>query len=92
MSTPYIKFFLWSFVMISPSLLAAEYNVCMGENIETHLNRCLPHDAFASCEELQAKAKELCQASGSSAEPTIITLRSVSGGKCGYTNVKVVCQ
>lgn len=92
MNAPHIKFLLWAVVLISPSLLAAEYNVCVGENAESHLNQCLAHDAFASCDELRAKASELCQASGSSAEPKIISLRSVSGGRCGYTNVKVVCQ
>lgn len=79
-------------MILSAPAFAQTFNLCTGENYESNKNRCFSYEAYAECYQEKDKARDLCQQAGSSAEPTVIKLRSVGGGRCGYTNWRVVCN
>lgn len=79
-------------MLISTPVFATTFNVCEGENWERGPGLCRPYDAFTPCRTVSQKARELCQQTGSNAEPTVIVLQSVGGGECGYTSYRVICN
>lgn len=72
---------------------AQNFTLCEGEYWESEKgNKCTDHEVYAYCYTAKQVAQDKCSQLGASGEPKMVSMRSVPGNKCGYTNFRVACQ
>jgi len=78
--------------LYASSSSAQTFMICEGEKSEAGPAHCLPYDTFVSCYASNERATALCSELGATGTPKLVVMNSVGGNRCGYTNIRVLCQ